>query len=68
MFMICNKWRLRFVMNDVYNFQREKDDALNELDAMRDRLDITQASHNRLAEEKEVTAKELDKVLEKYER
>jgi hypothetical protein len=48
--------------------QREKDDALNEMDAMRDRLEITQASHNRMAEEKEMTAKELERVLEKYDR
>lgn len=49
-------------------FQREKDDALNEMDAMRDRLDITQASHNRLLEEKDITTKELERVLEKYDR
>ena len=38
------------------------------MDAMRDRLEITQASHNRLAEEKEMTGKELERVLEKYDR
>ena len=41
---------------------------MNEMDAMRDRLEITQASHNRTAEEKEITAKELERVLEKYDR
>ena len=49
-------------------FQREKDDALNEMDAMRDRLEIVQSSHNRVAEEKEITTKELERVLEKYDR
>ena len=38
------------------------------MDALRDRLEITQASHNRIAEEKEITGKELERVLEKYDR
>ena len=38
------------------------------MDSLRDRLEITQASHNRIAEEKEITGKELERVLEKYDR
>jgi len=41
---------------------------LNEMDAMRDRLEITQSAHNRVAEEKDMTSKELERVLEKYDR
>jgi len=38
------------------------------MDAMRDRMDMNQAQHNRLIEEKEITGKELERVLEKYDR
>ena len=39
-----------------------------ELETTKDRLEMAQASHQRAAEDKEITNKELDRLLEKYER
>ncbi len=39
-----------------------------ELETTKDRLEMAQASHSRFAEEKEMTGKELERMLEKYDR
>ncbi len=39
-----------------------------ELDTAKDRLDLVQASHNRTAEEKDMASKDLERLLEKYDR
>ena len=49
-------------------FQREKDEAIGELEATKDRMEMTQASHNRAVEEKDMINKELERLLEKYDR
>ena len=51
-----------------FHFQRDKDDAVGELDAIKARLELTQAAHNRIIEEKDMTNKELERLLEKYDR
>lgn len=51
-----------------FRFQREKDDALVELEAAKDRLEMSQSTQSRALEEKDITNKELDRLLEKYER
>ena len=55
-------------MDVSFVFQREKDEAIGELEAAKDRLEMTQASHNRILEEKEMINKELERLLEKYDR
>ena len=54
--------------SDISTFQREKDDAVCELDAMKDKFEMTNSTQNRVVEEKELLAKELDRLLEKYDR
>ena len=49
-------------------FQRVKDEAIGELEATKDRMEMTQASHNRAVEEKDMINKELERLLEKYDR
>ena len=49
-------------------FQREKDEALIESETARNRLDMSEAALNRGMEEKDMAAKELDRLLEKYDR
>ena len=49
-------------------FQREREETLVELETAKDRLEMAQASHNRSQEEKEITNKELERLLEKYDR
>ena len=39
-----------------------------ELETAKDRLDMSQSAHTRAAEEKEITNKELERLLEKYDR
>ena len=39
-----------------------------ELDTAKDRLELSQAAANRAAEEKDMTNKELERLLEKYDR
>lgn len=39
-----------------------------ELDTAKDRLEMSQAAHNRSVEDKEITHKELERLLEKYDR
>ncbi len=39
-----------------------------ELETAKDRLEMAQSSHNRAVEEKEITNKELERLLEKYDR
>ena len=41
---------------------------MGELDALKARLELTQSAHNRIIEEKEMTNKELERLLEKYDR
>merc|ERR1712223_1364360 len=48
--------------------RRDKDDAVGELDALKARLELTQSAHTRIVEEKEMTNKELERLLEKYDR
>ena len=50
------------------SLQREKDEAIGELEAVKDRMEMTQASHNRAVEEKDMINKELERLLEKYDR
>ena len=52
----------------LFKLQRDKDDAVGELDALKARLELTQSAHNRIIEEKEMTNKELERLLEKYDR
>lgn len=49
-------------------FQREKDEAIAELDAIKDRFEMTQATIQRTNDEKDMMGKELDRLLEKYDR
>lgn len=49
-------------------FQREKEETMLELETAKDRLDMAQSAHNRAAEEKDITNKELERLLEKYDR
>ena len=57
-------------IKNVFAFysQREKDEAVSELDAIKDRFEMTQATQNRVVEEKDMMSKELDRLLEKYDR
>ena len=55
-------------INITLLLQREKDEAVSELDAIKDRFEMTQATQNRVAEEKDMMSKELDRLLEKYDR
>ena len=48
--------------------QREKEESLLELDTMKDRFEMAQAQNNRGMEEKEIANKELERLLEKYDR
>ena len=50
------------------HFQREKDEALIEAETAKERLDMSQAANNRSLEEKDMAAKELNRLLEKYDR
>ena len=54
--------------NFAFYSQREKDEAVSELDAIKDRFEMTQATQNRVVEEKDMMSKELDRLLEKYDR
>ena len=54
--------------SSVISLQREKDEAVSELDAIKDRFEMTQATQNRVVEEKDMMSKELDRLLEKYDR
>ena len=56
------------VYNAIFYLQREKDEAVGELDAIKDRFEIQQATQNRVNEEKEMMGKEIDRLLEKYDR
>lgn len=38
------------------------------MDTAKDRLEMSQAQHNRAAEEKDMVNKELERLLEKYDR
>ena len=49
-------------------FQREKDEASGEMEALKDKFEMAKASQNREAEEKDMISKELDRLLEKYDR
>ena len=57
-------------MKNVFAFysQREKDEAVSELEALKDRFEMAQATTNRQSEEKDMMGKELDRLLEKYDR
>ena len=55
-------------LDKIANFQREKDEALIESETARNRLDMSEAALNRGMEEKDMAAKELDRLLEKYDR
>ena len=55
-------------INITLLLQREKDEAVSELDAIKDRFEMTQATQNRVVEEKDMMSKELDRLLEKYDR
>ena len=39
-----------------------------ELDSAKDRLEMAQAAHSRASEDKDMTNKELERLLEKYDR
>ena len=49
-------------------FQREKDDAIMELDDIKNKFEITNSTQIRVEEEKNMMGKELDRLLEKYDR
>ena len=70
--MIFTNWieKIRIVLiNTGFCFsQREKDEAVGELDAIKDRFEMAQATQNRVVEEKEHVSKELDRLLEKFDR
>ena len=70
LFMIFTNWIEKIVLiNTGFCFsQREKDEAVGELDAIKDRFEMAQATQNRVVEEKEHVSKELDRLLEKFDR
>ena len=49
-------------------FQREKDEASSEMEALKDKFEMAKASQTRESEEKDMIGKELDRLLEKYDR
>jgi len=49
-------------------FQREKDESVSEMEALKDKFEIAKASQTREADEKDMISKELDRLLEKYDR
>ena len=64
-----NQISISSISNSIIStFQREKDDAVCELDALKDKFEMTNSTQNRVVEEKELLAKELDRLLEKYDR
>ena len=48
--------------------QREKDESVSEMEALKDKFEIAKASQTRESDEKEMITKELDRLLEKYDR
>lgn len=48
--------------------QLERDDALTEIQILKEKLEKAQYSLNKAHEERENTAKEFEKMLEKYDR
>ena len=50
------------------SLQREKDESVSEMEALKDKFEIAKASQDREAGEKEMITKELDRLLEKYDR
>lgn len=48
--------------------QMERDDALTEIQILKEKLEKAQYSLNKVHEERENTAKEFEKMLEKYDR
>ncbi len=38
------------------------------MEAIKDRFELTSSTHNRIVEEKDMMGKELDRLLEKYDR
>ena len=56
------------IVNEIFPLQREKDEAIGELEAVKDRMEMTQTTHNRAVEEKDMINKELERLLEKYDR
>ena len=52
----------------MFHFQREKDEAMIEAETAKERLDMSQAALNRGMDEKEMASKDLDRLLEKYDR
>lgn len=54
--------------NLLFSFQMERDDALTELEIMKEKLDKALYSTQKTIEEKETAHKEYEKMLEKYDR
>lgn len=48
--------------------QLERDDALTEVDILKDKMEKAQYTLSKAQEEKENASKEFDKILEKYDR
>lgn len=48
--------------------QLERDDALTEIQILKEKLEKAQYSLNKVHEERENTTKEFEKMLEKYDR
>ena len=54
---------------DIYSIgQTDRDDLSSEVCVLRERLEKNQTNANKIIEEKEAAVKELDRVLEKYDR
>ena len=56
------------IKSNSFSLQREKEEALLELETAKDRLEMSQGAHNRALDEKEIANKELERLLEKYDR
>lgn len=52
----------------IFNLQMERDDALTELEILKEKLDKALYSTQKTIEEKETAHKEYEKMLEKYDR
>lgn len=52
----------------MLSFQMERDDALTQLEIMKEKLDKALYSTQKTIEEKETAHKEYEKMLEKYDR
>lgn len=65
--MIC-KFCVHVKQDIFISFQLERDDAMTEIEILKDKLDKALYTSQKSLEEKDSTHKEYEKMLEKYDR